>query len=401
MIRHTQALALIERRCTPVVAIETPPLAALDGRILATDVVAPIALPPADNSAVDGYAFRQADLGRGGTFRLIGTAAAGWPFEGAVGQGEAVRILTGANPPVGADAIAMQEVVQVDGAHVTIAGDIRLNDNLRRAGEDVALGAQVLAVGKRLGPTQIGMLAALGIAEVPVRRKLRVAVLSAGDELVEAGAERKLGQINDANRPVLLAMLRRLGMAPTDFGIVPDSRDALQAALSAAARDHDVIVSSAGVSVGDEDHMRAAVKALGDLDFWSVAIKPGRPVTAGHVAGVPFFGLPGNPVAMLVTFLTLARPGLLRLAGETPRPPRRFPVVADFALRKKAGRLEYLRGSLHDRDGALCVSRYRTGGSGILSSVTESEGLIEISEDIEEVAPGMALPFIPFSEFGL
>jgi molybdopterin molybdotransferase len=401
MIRHTQALELIERRCNPIAGVETLPLAALDGRILAADIVAPIALPPADNSAVDGYAFRHADLGQGGAFRLVGIAAAGRPFAGAVGRGEAVRIFTGANPPVGADAIVMQEVVQVDGAHVTIPGTIRLNDNLRRAGEDVALGAQVLAAGKRLGPTQIGMLAALGIAEAPLRRKLRVAVLSAGDELVEAGRPRQAGQIHDANRPVLFAMLRRLGMAPTDFGIVPDHRDTLQAALAAAARDHDVIVSSAGVSVGDEDHMREAVKALGDLDFWSVAIKPGRPVTAGHVGGVPFFGLPGNPVAMLVTFLILARPGLLRLAGETPRPFRRFPIPVDFALCKPAGRLEYLRGALHDRDDVLSVSRYRTGGSGMLSSLTESDGLIEISEDIEEVAPGMALPFIPFSEFGL
>ena len=209
------------------------------------------------------------------------------------------------------------------------------------------------------------------------------------------------GKIHDSNRPVLLAMLKGLGIAATDLGILPDNVDTIRARLGAAAAGHDAVICSAGMSVGDEDHVKTAVRALGALDFWSVAIKPGRPIAIGQIAKTPFFGLPGNPVAMIVTFAMIVRPALLCLAGAHAVAPRRFPVVADFAFTRRPGTREYLRCSLNEAGGRLLAQRFQRAGSGVLSSVSGSEGLLEIAEDIVEIAPGMVLPFIPFSALGL
>jgi molybdopterin molybdotransferase len=402
-ISLAQALAIIADSYEPVTNIETVALGDAHGRILAADIAAPIAVPAADNSAVDGYAFRHADLVSAQTkLRVTGIAAAGHPYLQDVTAGEAVRIFTGAVIPPGADTIAPQEDVSVAGASVTVPGGLRLGENRRLAGEDIAKGARIRSVGERLGPAEIGLLASVGVAEVAVRAPLRLALFSTGDELREGAVPLGVGQIYDSNRPVLLAMLKGLGIAATDLGILPDRQDIIANHLAEAARSHDAVICSAGMSVGDEDHVKAAVRSLGTLDFWSVAIKPGRPIAIGRIGAVPFFGLPGNPVAMIVTFLTIVRPALLHLAGAQAQNPRRFPVTADFHATRRTGKCEFLRCTLHEGEGhAILARRFARGGSGVLSSIADSEGLLEVAEDLAEIAPGMTLPFIPFSSLGL
>jgi molybdopterin molybdotransferase len=245
------------------------------------------------------------------------------------------------------------------------------------------------------------MVASVGLSRVAVCTPLRVAVFSSGDELAQPGEALPTGAVYDANRPMLLAMLARLGMVVSDMGVLPDGKEAIRVALADASAGHDAIVTSAGVSVGDEDHIRAAVESLGSLDFQGVALKPGSPMTAGHIGGVPFFGLPGNPVAMMVNFLMLVRPGLLSLAGALVGPPRRVPVQAGFAAASKPGRREFLRAKLAVEDGVAVVTPCARGGSGILSSLVECDGLIELEESLSTVTAGMTLPFIPLAELGL
>jgi len=399
-ISLAEALAAIEHAFVPATAVETIPLSDAHCRILAAEIVAPIAVPGADNSAVDGYAFRHADLA--GPLKIVGTAAAGRPYAKPVGPGEAVRIFTGAVIPQGADTVAPQEIVTASGPSLTVPAHLSLGANRRLAGEDIAQGSRIRAVGERLDAPKIGVIASVGIAEATVYAPLRLAVFSTGDELREGAEPLGPGQIYDSNRPVLLAMLRNLGIEATDLGILPDRQDIIAARLAEAARTHDAVICSAGMSVGDEDHVKAAVRSLGGLDFWSVAIKPGRPIAVGRLGGAPFFGLPGNPVAMIVTFQTIVRPALLRLAGATVTEPRRFPVTADFHLTRRPGKREFLRCMLHPGEGhCLLARRFERGGSGVLSSVADSEGLLEVAEDIAQITPGMTLPFIPFSSLGL
>ena len=398
-----EALAVVGWKYGPVAGTEAVALTAAFQRILTHDVIAPIQVPGADNSAVDGYAFRHADLARDGetAFQIAGTATAGHLHASPIRAGEAVRIFTGAVVPDGFDTIVPQEKVTADKATVTISAGPRQGDNRRRAGEDIAVGTLILAAGDRLGPAAIGILASLGIAEVEVRKPLKVAVFSTGDELCEAPGTLAPGKIYDSNRPVLLAMLKGLGIVATDLGILPDNEGTIRVRLGAAAADHDAVICSAGMSVGDEDHVKTAVRALGALDFWSVAIKPGRPIAIGQIAKAAFFGLPGNPVAMIVTFAMIVRPALLRLAGAQAAAPRRFPVIADFALTRRPGTREYVRCSLSEAGERLLAQRFQRAGSGVLSSVSGSEGLLEIAEEIVEIVPGMILPFIPFSALGL
>jgi molybdopterin molybdotransferase len=402
-ISLADALTIIAGSYEPATDSERVDLDAAYGRILATDVTAPIAVPAADNSAVDGYTFRHCDLSsRDTTLKVVGIAAAGHPYNQDVAAGHAVRIFTGAVIPSGADTIAPQENVSVAGMSVTIPAGMRLGANRRLAGEDIKAGARIRSAGERLGPAEIGVLASVGIGEIPVRLPLRIAVFSTGDELRDGAGSLAAGQIHDSNRPALLAMLKSLGVAATDMGILPDRRDVIAARLGEAAQGHDAVICSAGMSVGDEDHVKAAVRSLGVLDFWSVAIKPGRPIAVGRIGAAPFFGLPGNPVAMIVTFQMIVRPALLRLAGARVIHPRRFPVTADFQMTRRPGKREFLRCSLHEGEGhGLLARRFERGGSGVLSSVADSEGLLEVPDDITEIVPGMTLPFIPFSSLGL
>ncbi|MFZ3238135.1 MAG: gephyrin-like molybdotransferase Glp [Stellaceae bacterium] len=401
LLRVDEALARIDERVFRVVEAETAPLRAAAGRILARDVVAAINLPPHANSAVDGYAVAHADLAsdRETELPVGGRAAAGHPLDRPVRRGEAIRIFTGAPMPDGADTVLMQEdcTVAADG-RVRLKPGIRKGANRRHAGEDVALGETALAAGRRLGPAELGLAAALGCSELRVYRPLRVALLSTGDEVREPGSELSPGAIYDANRFLLAALLDGLGCAVSDFGIGPDREAALVDTLTAASADHDLIVTSGGVSTGDEDHVKAAIERLGALHFWRLAIKPGRPVALGQVAGVPLIGLPGNPVAVTVTFAVLARPLILKLAGAGATSPRAFPVRTGFSYRKKPGRREYLRVQL-ERDGDVIVAiKYPRDGAGILSSIVHSEGLVVLDETTGDLAPGATVDFLPFSE---
>jgi molybdopterin molybdotransferase len=300
--------------------------------------------------------------------------------------------------PDGADTVMMQEDCVFADGQVRLKPGIRQGANRRHAGEDVAKGAVALAAGRRLKPADLGLAAALGQDRLPVFRRLRVALLSTGDEVREPGQKLPPGAIYDANRVMLMALLRGLGCSVDDLGIRPDHAAALADTLAAASAEHDLIVTSGGVSTGEEDHVKAAIERLGRLDFWRLAIKPGRPVALGQVRGVPLIGLPGNPVAAALTFAVLARPLILRLAGADAAPPLLFPVVAGFTYRKKAGRREYLRASLVRENGNAVARRYPKDGAGILSSIVQSDGFVVLDESVSDVAPGAAVDFLAFSE---
>jgi len=402
------ALALIAERVEPVVEAETVPLAAAAGRILARDLVATIDVPPHANSAVDGYAIAHADLAadRETVLPVSGRAAAGHPLDRPFRRGEAIRIFTGAAMPEGADTVMMQEDCTVESAgetggenaRVRLKPGIRKGANRRHAGEDLAVGAVALVAGRRLRPPDLGLAAALGCTELPVFRRLRVALLSTGDEVREPGTVLPSGAIYDANRTMLAALLTGLGCAVSDLGIQADREAELADILATASAGHDLIVTSGGVSTGDEDHVKAAIERLGRLDFWRLAIKPGRPVALGQLNGVPLIGLPGNPVAAALTFAILARPLILRLAGAAMAPPLSFPVRAGFAYRKKAGRREYLRASLVRDGGDLVARKYPKDGAGILSSIVQSDGFAVLDESLSELVPGAIVEFLPFSE---
>jgi molybdopterin molybdotransferase len=398
------ALRLIDERISPVVETETVGLDAAAGRVLAEDVVAGIDVPPHANSAVDGFAIVHADLRAEGETELPigGRAAAGHPLGRPIARGEAIRIFTGAPMPEGADTVMMQEDCVIDGGRVQLKPGIKKGANSRRAGEDVTRGEVALPAGRRLKAADLGLAAALGRTQLAVYRRLRVALLSTGDEVRDPGSPLPPGAIYDANRHMLAALLRGLGCSVDDLGISPDRAATLADTLTAASARHDVIVTSGGVSTGEEDHVRTAIEKLGRLDFWRLAIKPGRPVALGHVRGVPLVGLPGNPVAAALTFAVLARPLILRLAGAELSPPLTFPVQARFSYRKRPGRREYLRASLARENGAVVAKRYPKDGAGILSSIVHSDGFAILDESISDVAPGTTVDFLPFSEvFGL
>src|SRR5262245_25769896 len=394
------ARQMIFERVQPVDGVERVPLRRALGRTLAEGITAPIAVPGYDNSAVDGYAVRFDDLHADQltTLRCVDRIAAGHDPSAKLTQGVAARIFTGAMLPEGADVVIMQEDCERDGDRVSVRPGIKRGANTRRAGEDVARGSIALKAGRRLGPADLGLLAALGFVEVSVRRKLLVALLSTGDEVREPGEPLRRGQIHDANRYVLAGLLERLGVEVSDHGIVRDDEARLGDALREAAAESDLIITSGGVSTGEEDHVRSAIANDGSLYFWRLAIKPGRPVAMGQIGSTPLAGLPGNPVAALLTFALVARPMIEALSATTPHVARRFPAIADFAYKKKAGRREYARVSVQDSAGLPRLSRYPKEGAGMLTSLTETDGLAELSEDTTRVQPGAQVDFVPYSE---
>ncbi len=391
------ALSMIARDVGCIEGVEQAALEAADGRVLAEDIVAGVDLPPFANSAVDGYAVRLADLRDGATLPVVGRLAAGVPAEAALDPATARRIFTGAALPAGADTVFMQEDVRLDAAgRVRFPEGLRLGANTRRRGEDIASGAVALPRGRRLRPQDLALAAALGLRHLPVRRKVRAALFSTGDELVEPGRPAGPARRYDCNRALLAALLGRAGADVTDLGILPDRAGPVADSLAACARDHDLILTSGGVSTGEEDHVRAAVDAVGRLVFWRLAIKPGRPVAMGSVAGVPFVGLPGNPVAAFVTFARLVRPLLAVLAGGV-HAPIALRVQSAFDYRKKAGRREYVRVRLlPGPDGIARAHKHPVEGAGILTSLTETDGLAELAEDVTEVAPGDGVGYLPY-----
>ncbi len=396
-----EAVGLIRSRLHRVEEIERVPLAAADGRVLAHDVVAPIPLPPYTNSAVDGYALAGDEMPRGSarSFQVAGRLQAGSSERVRIGPGEAVRIFTGAPMPQGADTVYMQEDVEIlDDGSVLLPDGLKRGANVRPSGEDIQAGHAALRAGQRLRPQDVALAAALGQNALDVRRPVRVGIFSTGNEIVEPGSERDAAQLFDSNRFMLAAMLRRLGCDVSDFGILGDDRARIAAVLDKAAVGCDLILASGGVSTGEADHVRASVESSGSLVFWRVAIKPGRPVAMGVVRGVPFIGLPGNPVASFVTFVHVSRPAVLALAGATDEPALFTPLTAAFGYRKKPGRREYVRASLRRRDdGTVEAVKFPKEGAGILTSLVDTDGLVELGEETVEVRPGDLVRFLPYT----
>jgi molybdopterin molybdotransferase len=395
---------LIAERVAPVAETETVPLMAARGRVLAADVIAPLDLPPFDNSAVDGYAVRHADLNADAETRLAveGRLTAGSAALAALGPGAAARIFTGAPMPAGADTVFMQEDVRVEGAAVIVPPGLKRGSNRRLSGEDVRKGAVVLHGGRRLAAQDVALAAAVGLTKLVVRRRVRVALFSTGDEIVDPGSPRPAAALYDANRYLLAGMLERLGAAVTDLGILKDDPAALATAMAAAARDHDLVLTSGGVSTGEADHVRDAVDKVGRLVFWRVAIKPGRPVAMGVIpskgSSAAFVGLPGNPVAVFVTFARVVRPLFLRLAGACPEPLTALPVRFAFAYKKKKGRREYVRVALRPgADGVVEAFKHPQDGAGVITSLTETDGLAELPEDATTVEPGSTVGFLSYA----
>jgi molybdopterin molybdotransferase len=405
LLRLDDMERLIGERITPVAESERVSLSGARMRVTAADIVAPVNLPPFDNSAVDGYAVRHADLNTGSDTRLAiaGRLTAGARADVALKPAEAIRIFTGAPMPAGADTVFMQEDVSVDGEHVIVPKGLKRGANRRLAGEDVPEGQVVLPAGTVLEPQHVALAAALGITQIDVRRRLKVAIFSTGDEVVEPGAARGGAAIYDANRYLLAELLARLGVAVTDLGILKDDPAPLARALTEAAADHDLIVTSGGVSTGEADYVRSAVERIGSLVFWRVAIKPGRPVALGVIRdasghSAAFVGLPGNPVAVFVTFVRVVKVLLRRLAGAQPQTVVPLPVRAAFAYKKKKDRREYVRVALkRGSDGEIEAVKHPQDGAGILTSLTETDGLLEFPEDVTAIEPGARVGFLSYA----
>lgn len=405
-MRHREAIELLKTRLVPVADSETVTLDETANRILAEPVLSPRNVPPADNSAVDGYAFAHADyLAGNGRFPITARIAAGSKPPEPLKAGSAVRIFTGAPMPEGADTVAMQEDCDTDDGSgtVTIPPGLKSGSNRRKAGEDLKQGDTIADAATLLTPQHIASIASAGFGEVPVFAKLRVALVSGGDELVEPGNTAKSGQIYDTNRHMLKALLTRLPVEVTDLGILPDNPAIIKKTLSEAAQNHDAVISSGGTSRGEEDHIVATLDEIGKRHLWQLAVKPGRPMSFGQIGDTVFFGLPGNPVACMVCFLLYIRPALLRLGGADWHEPMRFPLPAGFEIsKKKPGRREFWRGKIvQSGDGRVQLEKFARDGSGLISGLWQSGGLIEVGEDLTAVSPGDLLDFIPWSEFGI
>lgn len=400
-LRLEQALERMLAEVRPVEGSEAIALRDGLGRILDQDVRSQVDVPAHTNSAMDGYAVRSEDLPDNGqhTLRVIGTAWAGRPFAGVVGPGECARIMTGAPVPPGADTIVIQEHVVRRDDQAKIGSGHRPGQHIRPAGEDIAAGQVALAAGTLLRPAQLGVLASVGAARIRVRRRPRVAFFSTGDELRPAGEPLGEGQIYDSNRYSLFGMLTRLEVEVIDLGIVPDTRDATEQAFAAATTDADAIITTGGVSVGEADFVTETLEKMGEVGFWKVAIKPGRPIAFGRVNGKYFFGLPGNPVSTMATFYQLVQPVLQRLKGiEKPDPDIYLTATCRSRLRKKPGRLEFQRGILErNADGSYSVEKAGFQGAGVLSSMARSNCFIVLPLESETVMPGDQVSVQPFA----
>lgn len=394
-----QAQALIDRIVEPVRGSERVFLRAALDRVLSSDVTAPFDVPPHRNSAMDGYALKATDLPAGGEARLavIGESFAGRPFAGELAAGQAVRIMTGAVVPAGADTVVMQENVQREGDHILVAPGQRAGDNVRHPGEDMKTGEVVLQAGRRLNAADIGLLASFGIAEIDVYRRPVVAFFSTGDELRGIGSTLGEGDIYDSNRYTLHALLERLPVAIRDMGVIPDDPAAVRAAFIEASAHADVVITSGGVSVGDADYVKQTLDALGKVDFWKIAMKPGRPLAFGRLGEAVFFGLPGNPVSVMATFILFARPALIKRAGATPVPPLTLKARTRTRLKKRPGRKDYQRGILGQADdGTLAVDTTGLQGSHVLSSMSRANCFIALPRDAGDIEAGEWVEVIPF-----
>ncbi len=401
-----QVNAFLHELVQPVSADDSQDVYLFDalGRVLAQDVISPISVPAHNNSAMDGFAFDAAQLQADQplTLRVVGTALAGKAWQGKVNAGECLKIMTGAILPDGLDTIAPQEFCQVDSAHdvttVTIPPNIlKAGDNRRLMGEDLMQGHAALKAGQHLTPAALGLVASLGLPDVRVHRRLRVAYFSTGDEVLSLGEAPREGAVYDSNRYTVFGLLTCMGCEVIDMGVVRDDPVLLEAAFAKAAQDADAIITSGGVSVGEADFTKAMMKKLGDVAFWKIAMRPGRPMAVGRIGKSVLFGLPGNPVAVMVTFLAFVRPALLRMMGSTAQPAPLLKAKSLEPLRKKAGRTEYQRGFVSSAaDGTLQVCTTGNQGSGVLSSMVQGNGLIVLHHEQGNVAVGDEVDVLMF-----
>jgi molybdopterin molybdotransferase len=390
----------LARLVQPVQGSQSLPLFEALGRVLASDIISPVSVPPHDNSAMDGYAFDGAALQAGQplSLRVVGTALAGKAWTGQVGAGEALRIMTGAIMPTGLDTVIPQELARVEGEQLVIpAGVLKAGDNRRFAGEDLMLGGVALRQGELLTPAALGLVASLGLPTAAVRPRLKVAYFSTGDEILSLGEPAREGAVYDSNRYTVFGMLTRLGCEVLDLGVVRDEPAALQAAFTQAAAQADAIITSGGVSVGEADYTKAMMKQLGDVAFWKIAMRPGRPMAVGRIGRSVLFGLPGHPVAVMVTFLAFVRPTLLRMMGSQASAQPLLRARSAQAIRKKPGRTEYQRGIVSTRpQGGLEVCITGNQGSGVLSSMVQANGLIVLHHQQGNVAAGDEVDVLMF-----
>jgi len=393
-----EARMRLAREVQPVSGVENVALRLALGRVLADDVRSPIDVPAHTNSAMDGYAVLSDDIDAARALKVIGSAFAGVPYKGTVNPGECVRIMTGAPLPAGADTVVMQEQTSRDGDTIRISGRHRRGDNVRAAGEDLAKGGLALARGRLLLPADLGVLASIGLGEVSAVRRLRVAFFSTGDELRPIGETLEAGQIYDSNRYTLHAMLTRLGVDVIDMGVVRDEREAVRRAFVQAADAADAIITSGGVSVGDADYVKETLASLGEIRFWQIQMKPGRPLAFGRVRGAAFFGLPGNPVSVMVTFYQFVQPALRRMMGERdPQPAPTFFVRCAARVRKRPGRTEFQRGILErGADGELTVRDTGEQGSGILHSMSVANCFMILPSESGTIEAGTPVEVQPF-----
>ena len=397
-------LDFLSELVAPVKAIEDLPLFSALDRVLAQDIVSPISVPPHDNSAMDGYAFNSAELSAGPAIALkvVGTAYAGKAWNGRVNPGECVKIMTGAIMPTGLDTVIPLEFVTVQNDEVHWATDaVKPGDNRRFKGEDLMQGLPALRKGQRLNPAALGLLASLGLAQVPVHRRLKVAYFSTGDEILSLGEPAREGAVYDSNRYTVFGLLTRLGIEVMDMGVVKDTPAELEAAFRHAADAADAIITSGGVSMGEADHTKAMMKQLGDVAFWRIAMRPGRPMAVGRIHGsmgpCVLFGLPGNPVAVMVTFLAFVRPALLRMMGSQASEPIYLQARSEEDIRKKPGRTEYQRGLVsRAHDGTLWVRSTGNQGSGVLSSMVHGNGLMVLHHHQASVVKGDTVDVMMF-----
>jgi molybdopterin molybdotransferase len=392
-----QVNEFLARLVEPLRETETETVGIFDalGRVLAEDVISPISVPPHDNSAMDGFAFAGAALGNAPlSLRNVGTAFAGKAWAGTVRPGECLKIMTGAIMPTGLDTVVPVEFVKIDGDTVTIPpGVVKPGDNRRLLGEDLMAGNAALRCGQTLGPAALGLVASLGLPSVRVFRRAKVAYFSTGDEILSLGEAPREGAVYDSNRYTVFGLLTRMGVEVIDMGVIPDEPAQLEAAFRSAAARADAIITSGGVSMGEADHTKAMMRQLGDVAFWGVAMRPGRPMAVGRIqeAGKSsvLFGLPGNPVAVMVTFLAFVRPALQRLMGAEVQAPVLLQAKSGEAMRKKPGRTEYQRGTVvREADGSLVARTTGNQGSGVLSSMVQANGLIVLRHDQGNVAVG-------------
>ena len=396
-----KALALLKQGLSSVTGTEEISLANAAGRILARPVTALRNNPPAANAAVDGYAFAWADLGGADQGNLPlepGRAAAGHPFKGPVPEGHALRILTGAEIPTGADTVVMQEDAQVGAGRVRFTAPRKAGANSRGLGEDATKGDVVLPAGRMLNAADMARLAAVGIDRLQVRTQLKVGILSTGDELLQPGTDPASPGIFDANRPMLASLITAFGHQPVDLGALPDRQAQIRAALDRGAAETDAILTTGGASAGDEDHISRLLRLDGKVTTWRIAVKPGRPLALGFWQNTPIFGLPGNPVAAMVCGLIFCRPALAVLAGRDWLRPQGFMVPAGFSKSKKSGRREFLRARLSE-DGAAEI--FHSEGSGLIGGLSWADGLVDLPEDAAVIEPGMQVRYLPYSSFGL